>query len=199
MNKTPDKHLRRALFISGVVFLLAAVALAVFNIWESDAAGRTSRRVGEKLRAEIVSVHSPALQRNDRGMFSVTVEGEEYIGIVCIPSLGLELPVCAECSEKRLKSVPCLYSGTVDGNDIVIAGHNYASHFGGIGKLSAGESVVFISADGLRRDYVVDCVEMLSSHQTEEMQQGDWSLTLFTCTSSGVSRIAVRCVRAEGR
>ena len=32
----------------------------------------------------------------------------------------------------------------------------------------------------------------------QEMTDGDWDLTLFTCTVGGKSRVTVRCVLAEG-
>ena len=197
MNKRAAKRVRNLLFTSGVVFLIAALSLAAFNYWESQAAGKTSRVAAEKLREKIVSVRDTAYPAADGGMFSVSVEGEKYVGIICIPSLGIELPVRAEWSEERLKTAPCLYSGSVSGGDMVIAGHNYASHFGGIGGLSVGESVFFLSANGFNIEYNVDCVEALSPYQVYDMKHGDWALTLFTCSGSGGSRIAVRCLPAD--
>ena len=37
--------------------------------------------------------------------------------------------------------------------------------------------------------------EILEPNDEEAMTTGQWDLTLFTCTSGGGSRYAVRCVR----
>ena len=55
----------------------------------------------------------------------------------------------------------------------------------------------FYSAAGVAYDYVVDGVELLAPWQVSEMTCGDWDLTLFTCTTSGDVRVAIRCVRSS--
>lgn len=191
MNKAVKKRLSVAAFIVGVLLLAAALFLVGFNLWESDLAGRSASTEAEKVKTAIVAEHSP---RVIDGTPCVSVEGKGYVGIICVPSLGLELPVAAEWSETQLKKTPCRYGGSLSGADMVIAGHNYASHFGRLGSLTSGERVIFIAADGVRHDYSVDCIEELAAEQVDEMKSGDWALTLFTCTPSGGARIAVRCV-----
>ena len=72
-------------------------------------------------------------------------------------------------------------------------------HFSPITWLAIGSSVYFTAADGLRWSYEVESVETLRPTQIEEMttdtETDNWDLTLFTCTSGGGSRYAVRCVR----
>ena len=50
----------------------------------------------------------------------------------------------------------------------------------GIEKNGAGRTVVLIDAEGNRYDYVVQKVEILESTAVEEMEAGEWDLTLFT-------------------
>ena len=82
---------------------------------------------------------------------------------------------------------------------MVVCAHNYAKHFSPIKWLAIGSSVYFTDADGLRWSYEVESVETLRPTQIEEMttdtETDNWDLTLFTCTSGGGSRYAVRCVR----
>ena len=47
--------------------------------------------------------------------------------------------------------------------------------------------------DGNVFRYSVCAVEQLAKTAVEEMQTGDWDLTLFTCTKGGVMRVTVRC------
>ena len=132
-------------------------------------------------------------------MTTVEVEGHDYIGVLSIPAAGLELPVMAQWSYAGLKVAPGRYSGTTYADDLVICGHNYAKHFSPIKWLAIGSPVYFTDADGLRWNYEVESVETLQPTQIEEMttatETDSWNLTLFTCTSGGNARYAVRCVR----
>ena len=78
---------------------------------------------------------------------------------------------------ENLRKGPCRYAGSAYTNNLVIAGHNYRQHFGPIRNLSYGD--------------VVRLADM------EAMITGDWDLTLFTCTTGGSARVAVRCVRTD--
>ena len=55
--------------------------------------------------------------------------------------------------------------------------------------------------DGREWDYTVSKVETLQPTQIKEMvgkvDGDDWDLTLFTCTTGGSARCAVRCTRVE--
>lgn len=77
----------------------------------------------------------------------LTVDGSAYAGILTIPSLGLELPVCARLDMDAMQSAPCLYSGSLYRKDMVIGAHNYDAHFGRIGSLTPGDSVIFTDAE----------------------------------------------------
>ncbi len=76
---------------------------------------------------------------------------------------------------------------------MVIAAHNYRSHFGRLGSLGLGEDVIFTDTDGNRFRFQTADVEVLEPADTEKMTAGEWPLTLFTCTPGGQSRLAVRC------
>ena len=66
--------------------------------------------------------------------------------------------------------------------------------------LTEGAQVYFTDMDGMRWTYEVSYVENLQPTQIEEMtekteESDEWDLTLFTCTTGGSARCAVRCVR----
>lgn len=80
---------------------------------------------------------------------------------------------------------------------MVIAAHNYESHFGQLKNLSQGEQITFTDIDGNCFCYQVLDVEILSPYDVQEMTEGAWDLTLFTCTIGGQSRVTVRCERTD--
>lgn len=74
----------------------------------------------------------------------------EVDGILSIPDLGLRLPVLSYYEEELLSVSPCLYKGTGgdDPSRLVVAGHNYRSHFGRLGELTAGSLVSYSPCRG---------------------------------------------------
>ena len=131
-------------------------------------------------------------------MPAVEVEGNQYIGTLDIPSLRLSLPIMESWSYPKLRRAPCRYAGSVYTNDLVIAGHNYRAHFGTLKQLSAGASVIFTDMAGNQFHYNVAEIQVLEPTAVENMLAGGWPLTLFTCTYGGQTRLAVRCVSADG-
>lgn len=133
------------------------------------------------------------------------VDGYEYIGIVDVPALGISLPIMADWDYTRLKISPCRYTGTPYNDDLVIAGHNYPSHFSPLKWVDIGTDVYFTTMDGVQFHYTVSNRETVQPYSVAEMIENDnnsestrdWDLTLFTYNTGGQTRCAVRCMRVE--
>lgn len=121
------------------------------------------------------------------------IDGQNYIGILEIPDCNLELPVISDWSYPRLKIAPCRYDGSAYTDDLIVAAHNYQSHFGDLNVLQEGEEVILTDMDGNVFRYKVIEREILLPADVKEMQAGNWDLTLFTCTFGGSYRVTVRC------
>jgi sortase A len=121
------------------------------------------------------------------------IDGQSYIGVLDIPALGLSLPFISTWSYPGLQIAPCRYSGSAYLENLVIAGHNYRSHFASLPQLQPGDAVTFTDMDGTVFRYKVDSLETLSPYAISDMTSGGWPLTLFTCTVGGQSRLAIRC------
>ena len=119
----------------------------------------------------------------------------EYLGVLTIPALGLELPVQTEWSKANLKVSPCRQCGSTAGGDLVIAAHNYKSHFGRLSSLSEGDEVRFTSQDGAEAVYTVERTAQVSSEEPEVLREGSCPLVLYTCTPGGKARVVVYCQR----
>ena len=130
-----------------------------------------------------------------------TIDGYDYIGYLSIPSIGLALPVMQQWSYPGLKIAPGRYSGSLYTDDLVIAGHNYARHFSPLTHLTVGTEVLFVDMNDNTWHYAVSDTEVLQPTQIEEMavktSESNWDLTLFTCTTTGQARYALRCVRTD--
>lgn len=121
------------------------------------------------------------------------LDGAACIGVLEIPKIDLKLPVLSEWSYPLLKKAPCRYSGSAYLDNLVIAAHNYRTHFGKLKELETGDEVIFTDAAGNRFEYKVAVVEALTPQSVEDMTSGEWALSLFTCTLDGKNRVTVRC------
>lgn len=170
--------------IIGCILFLIAAGWCVYNIFEDDNAGKKAAEILEQF--EVIQEET------------VTVEdATDFCGKIVIDKLGIELPVYDEWDYTRLKTAPCRYSGSIENNDIVIAAHNYKSHFGLLDKLQIGDEIKFTSIDGTLHYYEVCELVTLDGTAVSDMQSGRWDFTLFTCTKSGKQRITVGCERKD--
>ena len=201
------------LMAGGLLLMAAALFLTGYNLWDERRAAASADTVLLELPAEIrtAAPAEPATAPIDpdeieipdyilnpnMDMPTVELDGHSYLGVLKIPALGLELPVLSEWSYPNLKLAPCRYTGSAYLGNLILAGHNYRTHFGGLKELVPGDEVSFTDAVGNVFLYTVAELETLGKTDVEEMQAGDWDLTLFTCTYGGKNRVTVRCVQAE--
>ncbi|MBQ8934265.1 MAG: sortase [Lachnospiraceae bacterium] len=135
----------------------------------------------------------------DLMMPTVKIDGTDYIGTLEIPSLELDLPVISEWSYPGLRKAPARYGGSAYRDDLVIAAHNYERHFGRLAGLKPGDELSFTDMDGNRFHYYVLGTEYLDGTDVSGMEDGNWDLSLFTCTKGGRLRLTVRCMRDRTR
>ncbi len=205
MKKTKAK-----LFITiGLLFLAAALCLTVYNLCDEIRAEQSVHQAAEYLKQEIPAENNSGQTENsekdipdyilnpDMQMPEKNYEETDYIGILRIPSLDLELPVISQWSYPNLKIAPCRYSGSAYLDNMAIAAHNYKSHFGLLKNLTEGDKISFTDMDSNRFDYEVVFIETLTPSAIDEMIDSGYDLSLFTCTLSGQARVTVRCDRVE--
>ena len=197
----------------GLLLIAAALLLTVYNLWDEHRAGTAVTQVMEQLQKQtpdsmlVQTPSSPAgpgeseipdyILNPDMEMPTMDIDGNRYVGTLDIPALNLSLPVMSEWSYPKLKIAPCRYVGTAYQGNFVIAAHNYRTHFGSLGNLSAGDRVTFTDVDGNIFSYDVVEVQILNPAAIEEMVSDDWDLSLFTCTLGGKTRLTVRCDKIE--
>lgn len=183
----------------GLLLIVLALSLTVYNIWDEKRAGQEASEVLEKLTEEIDEPTEEAeaemlyQMHPDMEIPTIMIDGNRYIGVLEIPALDFSLPIMESWSYPNLKHSPCRYEGSAYSEDLIIAGHDYRSHFGLLKKLQQGDQMVFTDVDGNQFVYEVAGKEVLAGTDVEEMKSGDWDMTLFTCTYSGRTRMTIRC------
>lgn len=202
----------------GLLLIAAALAIVFYNLYDDYRAQKAANDVVAHLaeltpETTVPPTEAPAeTQTQDptapteeeivinapvQAMPVRTINGQEYIGTLKLPSHDLELPIISEWSYPRLKIAPCRYFGSAYTDNLIISAHNYRSHFGTLAELEVGETVTFTDVVGNEFHYQVMLRETLEPTAVEEMAAGEWDLTLFTCTVGGTYRVTVRCERIQ--
>lgn len=179
----------------GAVLILAALLLFLYNRSEDRRAGQEAESLLEDARSAMAADTDPEPQEELAEEITY-----DYAGVIAIPDLSLELPVIDQWSYARLKVAPCRQSGAAADGDLVIAAHNYKSHFGYLDRLEPGASVIFTDMEGTVYRYAVEEIRQLAPEDAEDVSSvfsSEYPLVLYTCTPGGKARVAVFCRWAE--
>lgn len=209
-NKPEDgsgskKKMKGMLLMSvGPLMIVGGMGILLYNNWDNTRAEKAAEHVlaqieqnaeqaKEAKAADNSAISEKIEEKIDTTMSTIEVDGFTYIGEVAIPAIDISLPVMNSVTSEGLKIAPGRYEGNYKENSLIIAAHNYQRHFGNIKYLSPGDQVVFLDVDGTEYFYEVAEIETVGGKKVSKMSEGDWDLTLFTCTYGGRNRVTVRC------
>lgn len=205
------RHTGLGWILAGLLLIMAALALVLGNVWEDRQAGQSAAKAITELRTIVTKPmeNETSAQNEDlpevqkpipaytidptRPMPTETVGNRDYIGILEIPAVDIELPILSKWSYPNLKVSPCRFSGSAYTNDMILCGHDYSTHFRPLRSMQTGEKVTFTDTEGNEFTYTVDYVETIDGTDIDGLTAGEWDLTLFTCTADGSARVVVRC------
>ena len=214
-EKNSRKQEGLLLITIGLLLIAAALFLVSYNLYDELRAEQSARQAVTQLDAYLPAEAAPEAPSDSTGdqeplvsdertvipdyvlspnmeMPVETINGIDFIGVLRIPALELELPIISEWNYPNLKTAPCRYSGSAYLNNLIICGHNYTSHFGTLKNLWEGDIATFTDMDGNVFTYKMVERETLNPTDIEGMESGNWDLTLFTCTVGGQSRVTIR-------
>lgn len=193
------------LILAGLVMVLCAAGLHLAQECQDALAGENARILLRQLELSRFSIEVPTestqvpeqTQPEETVPVSTVMPEKEYlgysmIGTLRIPSVGIELPVLSSWSYDLLNIAPCRYSGSIPGEDMILMGHNYKSHFTPLHDIAIGAEVEFEDVNGIVYCYTVGEIQTLHKNDGEQLPS-DFPLTLFTCTPGGQNRIIIRC------
>lgn len=177
----------------GVICIVIASIISGDNFYKDYKARKLSLEA-LKVIEEQVNIDKFNYKGEGR-MTTIDIDKNKYIGILKIPKLSMALPIQNDWSYEKLNISPCRYVGSVNDDSMVLMGHNYKSQFSSIKKLSLGDEVIFVDAEGVEYVYFVKEKDTIHKNNVDEMISKEWDLTLFTCDYTRVNRTTIRCER----
>ena len=159
MSKKKKNQIGKIFTITGLLLFAAALALFAYNLWDGYRAEQSREKLLEEYRDKNQNISDKGEQADESDgqipdyqlnpemeMPEIALEdldGAACIGVLEIPAIDLKLPVLSEWSYPLLKKAPCRYSGSAYLDNLVIAAHNYRTHFGKLKELETGDEVIF--------------------------------------------------------
>ncbi len=195
--------LGRALLLAGAGLAAAAAIVGVTLYNEGGAAEQRAKHILDGYREAVAAIEtqSPAgsaASVPEPSAMATTFDGFNILGILTIGKLSQTLPVISQTDDNALKSSICYYTGALPGEkgNMIVTGHNYAdgAMFGRLHELKVGDAVQLETPDKTYA-YKVYNIETITPDDVAALDeyQGDYSMTLMTCTSQGNMRLLVRC------
>lgn len=177
----------------GLVLILAAGILYIFNLKQDRLAGENAQILYDGFQHEVDYAYAQYTEEEQY----IHLGEYSLLGTVEIAEIGMKLPVLESWNYDMLKVAPCRYMGSIATEDLIIMGHNYESHFKNLGEVPNGTEVVFTDALGEKFYFTIKKTEHLHKTELERLYTTAYPLTLFTCNDSGQERIVVRCEKVD--
>ncbi len=172
----------------GGFLICSSFVLQMYNSYTNRNAGI----VANKTYNEIQETYLRLDDSIDSDKEFITINGNDYIGTISIPVLGLDLPIMNDWSNDKMKIAPCRYYGSIYTDDLVLCSHSYDNLLGNIKDLNIGDLVMITDVNGKQFIYKVEVVEVLGPDDVTEMIESEFDLTLYTCTKDNLNRVTVR-------
>lgn len=169
----------------GIILITLSILLFIYNKYNANKTTIESQRILNIIEDKI----------NNQKENTIIIDNNEYLGIIYIPSLNIELPVMSNYSYNNLKISPTRYYGEIESNDLVICAHSYKNIFGRIKDLVKGDILILKDLNNNLYVYEVQVIEVLKPENIKEMIESPFDLTLFTCTNGSNNRVAVRFIK----
>ncbi|MGM9976159.1 MAG: sortase [Bulleidia sp.] len=193
-------HKGRMWVIIGVCLIISAGILTGRNMLDGYRKQEISESVVQQLdivSQDVISNEILMTTGFNVEMPEKDVDGNMYIGTITIPALSLELPVLSNWSDAGLWISPARYTGSAYTDDMILCAHNSYSHFGYLYWLNTDDTVIFTDVDGNVFEYALFEKLIIDENDVEHLKDGDWDLTLFTCTFDGLQRRVFRFDRID--
>lgn len=181
------------ILIAGILLLSGSLCLmAVFQIRASvlTREGRATAAEIQKLLPERTTDAPAAFP--GASMPALSIDGKDYIALLEIPAMGVNLPVSASWESGAF--LPGRFWGSIYGDGLAIGGTDYPGQFDFCSKIDNGTPISLTDMTGAQFTYTVARVDRAAKAESQWLLDENFDLTLFCRGMFSTEYIAVRCV-----
>ena len=184
----------RFFLIAGCLLIIGSFGLLAASRIHAEQARRENAAVVEQIAAIIPERSAGVMDTYlHMEMPALQINGQDYIGIVEIPSFGLTLPVYSSWDAEKVSSFPCRFWGTVYDGSLIIGGADQSGQFDCFDRIQDGSTVTVTDMTGGEYVYTVARVDRSKSAQADVLMDDSMDLTLFVRDAYNLNYIIVRC------
>lgn len=195
----------RLFAVLGAVCLVAALFWMLFIYRKEKQAQTNLQAVLDTMDTE--DTHFSSLMEEDKLSFEAAmaywpdpnlpmpikeIDGRACIGTLSLPDLSLTLPIFQENTQDNLERGAVVYAGSLYKRNLVLCGHSYPAIFKRLDQLRYGSVLYLRDMAGNNFGYRLLDTEIIPAEGVQTMLDGDWDVTLYTCTVFNVTRLTCR-------
>lgn len=194
MKKSKSNLITAFLSFLGIILILGAVSLTVFQSVGQKKTAENNRRIVQNLYTLMPVVHTGVQDdRVDMNMPMLEIGGENFVGIIEIPLYEKQLPVCGIWNRHKVSSFPCRYYGNLYDRSLIIGGSDAAGQFDFMKTISIGDSVFLTDMMGGRYFYKVEWIDKTSDISVENLVSDTADMILFARNSYSLDYTVIQC------
>ena len=178
----------------GITLVAISVLLIIGNQIRTQVSSAEAKKVVERMD-ELLPERTAGVPGTypNPNMPVLEINGADYVALIEIPSLNIELPVADAWNSKKLYKAPARFYGSCYDNSLVIGGEDNAKQFSFCDKIDDGTIITVTDMTGTQFSYTVSRVDRSQSAESNWLISSDYDLTLFCRDTYSMEYIAVRC------
>ncbi len=182
------------LLILGIALVVAAISVPLVSYLLQQNAAKEARALVSQLKLLMPQSYSAALDdRVNTAMPSMEVGGENFCGIIEVPSYNTDLPICQLWDQGKLSKYPCRFTGSIYDRSLIIGGSDNNGQFDFMKQIYAGETVYITDMTGGRYRYLVSDIRTVSKLSSDYLTAIEGDLVFFTKNTASLDYTVVIC------
>lgn len=186
------KQIKQLSILAGICLLVVAAIVMFSWQWGIGTSRQKAENYVQTIRTLIPEPQNAALEeRRDNTMSVLSVEGNNFLGILEMPKYGSALPVCADWGE--VSKYPCRFSGSVYERTMQIGATSQKGQYDFYREISVGDSVFFMDMEGNRYAYEVTDIRYEKHADQAALGRENAPLTVFIKNVYSFEYILISC------
>ncbi len=195
MRKPTFKPPATVLIVLGVLLLLGGAALFGYQSLAARRAEGEARQWVTTLREGMPPARDGVPEKGtDPRMPQRELEGENFVGILEVPSFERTLPIGALWKREKATRFPCRYGGSLYENNLILGGSDGPGQLDFVKQISNGDTVFITDLTGLRVEYRVTEIRQTKDVSTTNLA-AEGELVLFARNTYSLDYTVIRCER----
>ena len=183
---------RKICITAGAVLLALAVGLLSWWQFSIHSSIKRAESLVTTIFETIPEVQNSSLEeRQNNTMPTLSLEGEDFVGVLEMPRFDSSLPVCNDWG--NITKHPCKFYGSIYDGTMQIGLTSQKGQYDFYREISVGDTVTFTDVEGSRYTYFISNLRYEKHADKTALEREDSSLTLFIKNVYGFEYLIVSC------